>query len=139
MDLVYVPEVLTYGLFRSQQYRDYEQPWNKDYFHDGRSTQNHCQRLLHHEQNLLSKDNCHLCRESKRRSLAAYIRGKSRRNSCKEIHEEEEEEEEEEEQQQDSVNSRGEKATIDDRTLKDKNETLEVSNESRKIKEKRCN
>ncbi|XP_043259241.1 uncharacterized protein LOC122401270 [Colletes gigas] len=128
MDLVYVPEVLTYGLFRSQQYRDYEQPWNKDYFHNGRSTQNHCQRILHHEQNLLSKDNCHLCRESKRRSLAAYIRGKSRQNSCEEIHEEEEEEEE-----QDSANSKGEKA------MKDKNETLEASNESRKIEGKRCN
>lgn len=32
-----------------------------------------------------------MCRENKRRSLAAYIRGKSRKGSCQEIHEEEEE------------------------------------------------
>lgn len=35
MDLVYVPEVLTYGFLRTPQYRDYEQPWNKDYFNSG--------------------------------------------------------------------------------------------------------
>ncbi|XP_076175270.1 uncharacterized protein LOC143150706 [Ptiloglossa arizonensis] len=130
MDLVYVPEVLTYGFFRSQQYRDYEQPWNKDYFHDGRSTQNHCQRLLqqHHEQKLLSKENCHLCRESKRRSLAAYIRGKSRRNSCEEIHEEEEE--------QEITNIRDGKLSIDNRPSKVENEILKISNESKNIKEK---
>lgn len=94
MDLVYVPEVLNYGFLRSQPYRDYEQPWNTNYFDNGRSSQNHCQRLpqqQHHEQKQLSKESCHLCRESKRRSLAAYIRGKSRRSSCQEIHEEEEE------------------------------------------------
>lgn len=38
-----------------------------------------------------SKDNCHLCKESRRRRLAAYIRGKSRLNSCSEVHEEEDE------------------------------------------------
>lgn len=94
MDLVYVPEVLNYGFLRSQSYRDYEQPWNTNYFNNGRSSQNHCQRLpqqQHHEQKQLSKENCHLCRESKRRRLATYIRGKSRRSSCHEIHEEEEE------------------------------------------------
>lgn len=32
MDLVYIPEVFTYGYSRNPQYRDYEQPWNKDYF-----------------------------------------------------------------------------------------------------------
>lgn len=37
MDLVYVPEILTYGYFRAPQYRDYEQPWNKDYFNCGTS------------------------------------------------------------------------------------------------------
>lgn len=42
------------------------------------------------------KENCHLCKESKRRTLGAYIRGKSRTTSCSEIHEEEEEGEEEE-------------------------------------------
>ncbi|KAG7199239.1 hypothetical protein KM043_018108 [Ampulex compressa] len=83
---------MTYGSFRSPQYRDYEQPWNKDYFNYGRSTQIQCQRSVQqHQQRVLSKENCHLCRESKRRSLAAYIRGKSRSNSCHEIHEEEEE------------------------------------------------
>lgn len=57
----------------------------------------HSQRLSqHHEQKTFSKDNCYLCRENKRRSLAAYIRGKSRRSSCHEIHEEEEEKVEEE-------------------------------------------
>lgn len=39
------------------------------------------------------KEHCHLCKESKRRSLGAYIKGKSRSISCNEIHEEEEEEE----------------------------------------------
>ncbi|CAK9817023.1 hypothetical protein ANTPLA_LOCUS9213 [Anthophora plagiata] len=93
MDLVYVPEVMTYGFFRAPQYRDYEQPWNENYFNCGKSTQMHSQRLQqqHYEQKLLSKENCYLCRENKRRSLAAYIRGKSRRSSCQEIHEEEEE------------------------------------------------
>lgn len=37
-----------------------------------------------------------MCRENKRRSLALYIREKSRRSSCQEIHEEIEEIEEEE-------------------------------------------
>lgn len=93
MDLVYIPEVLTYGFFRAPQYRDYEQPWNRDYFSYDKSTQAHSQRLpqQHHEQKLLSKENCYLCRENKRRRLAAYIRGKSRKSSCHEIHEEEEE------------------------------------------------
>ena len=30
MDLVYIPEVLTFGSFRNTQYRDYEQPWNRN-------------------------------------------------------------------------------------------------------------
>lgn len=95
MDLVYVPEVLTYGFYRAPQYRDYEQPWNKDYFNYGKSTQVHSQRAAQqqHEQKAVSKETCYLCRENKRRSLAAYIRGKSRSNSCHEIHEEEEEHE----------------------------------------------
>jgi len=39
-----------------------------------------------------SKENCHLCKEMKRRNLAVYIRSKSRSDSCHEgIHEEEEE------------------------------------------------
>ena len=131
MDLVYVPEVLTYGFFRNHQYRDYEQPWNSDYFNVGRSAQNQCQRLpqQHHEQKLLSKDNCHLCRESKRRSLAAYIRGKSRRSSCQEIHEEEEE--------QDAANVRGETAKIEHQQPSEgQAESLIVSNESKETKEK---
>jgi hypothetical protein len=32
MDFVYIPEVFTYGYSRNPQYRDYEQPWNQDYF-----------------------------------------------------------------------------------------------------------
>ncbi|XP_012339054.1 uncharacterized protein LOC105734838 [Apis florea] len=93
MDLIYVPEVLTYGFLRTPQYRDYEQPWNKDYFNSGKSTQIYSQRLLqqHHEQKTFSKENCYLCRENKRRILTTYIKGKLRRNSCQEIHEEEEE------------------------------------------------
>lgn len=35
MDLVYMPEVLSYGSLRAPVYRDYEQPWNRDYFNDG--------------------------------------------------------------------------------------------------------
>lgn len=39
-----------------------------------------------------SKENCHLCKEMKRRNLAVYIRSKSRSDSCHEgINEEEEE------------------------------------------------
>lgn len=66
----------------------------KENYLSGKSTQVHSQRLpqQHHEQKVLSKENCYLCRENKRRSLAAYIREKSRRNSCQQIHEEEEEE-----------------------------------------------
>lgn len=106
MDLVYIPEVLTYGSFRNPQYQDYEQPWNKDCFNYGRSTSVRCQRFQQKQQlqpeyyqqrKQDSKENCHLCRESKRRSLALYIRAKSRRSSCQEIHEEIEEEKEEEE------------------------------------------
>ena len=31
-----MPEVLTYGSFRAPVYRDYEQPWNKNYFNYGK-------------------------------------------------------------------------------------------------------
>ncbi|KAK0179305.1 hypothetical protein PV327_005069 [Microctonus hyperodae] len=37
------------------------------------------------------KNQCELCRNKKRRSLAAYIKNKKKINSCNEIHEEEEE------------------------------------------------
>lgn len=89
----------------------------------GRSTRNHCRRQ-HQEQRQLSKDNCHLCRESKRRSLAAYIRGKSRRNSCQEIHEEEEE--------QDIVNTRTE--NDHEQVPEDENENCSTFDESKKPK-----
>ncbi|KZC09568.1 hypothetical protein WN55_00240 [Dufourea novaeangliae] len=130
MDLVYVPEVLTYGYLRSLSYRDYEQPWNTNYFNNGRSMQNYCQRLpqQHHEEKQLSKENCHLCRESKRRSLAAYIRGKSRKSSCKEIHEEEEE--------QDTANVNEESSNGDNQASKVENENTKRSSESKKTKEK---
>lgn len=106
MDLVYIPEVLTYGSFRNPQYQDYEQPWNRDCFGYGHSNSARYQRFQQKQQPLqeyyqqrkqVSKENCHLCRESKRRSLALYIRAKSRKSSCQEIHEEIEEEKEEEE------------------------------------------
>ncbi|XP_043525746.1 uncharacterized protein LOC122536975 [Frieseomelitta varia] len=90
MDLVYVPAAMNYSDYRNYQYPDFEQPWNEDYFNCGKSRQVHSQRSLHHEQKVHSKKNCHLCRENKRRSLATYIREKSRRDSCQEIHEEEE-------------------------------------------------
>lgn len=102
MDLVYIPEVLTFGSFRSPQYRDYEQPWNRNYFEDGKNTSYLHQRQLQHQQQQQqnresnSKDSCHLCKENKRRRLAAYIRSKTRRSSCNEICEEEEEVEEQE-------------------------------------------
>lgn len=35
MDLVYMPEIMTYGSFRAPALRDYEQPWNKNYFQYG--------------------------------------------------------------------------------------------------------
>ncbi|XP_018371098.1 PREDICTED: uncharacterized protein LOC108766352 isoform X2 [Trachymyrmex cornetzi] len=38
-----------------------------------------------------SKENCHLCKEMKRRNLAVYIRSKSRSDSCHEGIQEEEE------------------------------------------------
>ncbi|KAL0121745.1 hypothetical protein PUN28_006902 [Cardiocondyla obscurior] len=88
MDLVYIPEVLTYGYSRNPQYRDYELPWNRDYFKctTRKSTEN--QRAVQPQ----SKESCHLCKEMKRRNLAIYIRSKSRSDSCNEgIHEEEEE------------------------------------------------
>lgn len=92
MDLVYMPEVLTYGSFRSSVYRDYEQPWNQDYFNYGKSSSAYCSRQQQMPKSTTqSKHNCHLCKESKRRSLAAYIKGKSRLNSCSEINEEEDE------------------------------------------------
>lgn len=82
----------------------------------GRSSQNHYQRLpqQHHDQKQLSKENCHLCRENKRRSLAAYIRGKSRRGSCKEIHEEEDEQDIREE----NVNSDNQSSKIENESSK---------------------
>ncbi|XP_035740895.1 uncharacterized protein LOC118449881 isoform X1 [Vespa mandarinia] len=103
MDLVYIPEVLTYGSFRSPLYQDYEQPWNKNYFGHEQSKSQRLQQKQqqpppqeYYQQKKQITKNCHLCRENKRRSLALYIREKSRRSSCQEIHEELEEIEEEE-------------------------------------------
>lgn len=124
MDLVYVPEVLNYGFLRGHSYRDYEQPWNTNYFNNGRSSQNHCQRLpqqQHHEQKQQSKESCHLCRESKRRRLAAYIRGKSRRSSCHEIHEEEEED-----VREDNVNSVNLSSKVEEKSSKEPGESKEI-------------
>ncbi|KOC70526.1 hypothetical protein WH47_07933 [Habropoda laboriosa] len=45
MDLVYVPEVMTYGFFRAPQYRDYEQPWNENYFNCGTFSNSNLNRL----------------------------------------------------------------------------------------------
>ncbi|KOC70527.1 hypothetical protein WH47_07934, partial [Habropoda laboriosa] len=99
----------------------------------GKSTQMHSQRLSqqHHEQKLLSKENCYLCRENKRRSLAAYIRGKSRRSSCQEIHEEEEEE-------HITTGIKEECTSTDDQiskeTLNNSNECLKINNKMKEIK-----
>ncbi|XP_017882200.1 uncharacterized protein LOC108626182 [Ceratina calcarata] len=124
MDLIYVPEAMTCGFIRGPQYRDYEQPWNKDYFNYGKSTRVQSQRLSqHHEQKGLSKDNCLLCKENKRRSLAAYIRQKSRRDSCQEIHEEEEEE-------HDTPSTKEESTSIDNLKLK----KVSKDNETKEIK-----
>ncbi|KAM0734758.1 hypothetical protein ACS0PU_011577 [Formica fusca] len=89
MDLVYIPEVFTYGYSRNPQYRDYELPWNKDYFKCSSTRKSvESQRTTQQQ----SKESCHLCKEMKRRNLAVYIRSKSRSDSCHEgIHEEEEE------------------------------------------------
>ncbi|XP_011692253.1 PREDICTED: uncharacterized protein LOC105452650 [Wasmannia auropunctata] len=90
MDLVYIPEVFTYGYSRNPQYRDYEQPWNRDYFKCGSSSRKSVENQRAVQQQ--SKENCHLCKEMKRRNLAVYIRSKSRSDSCHEgINEEEEE------------------------------------------------
>ncbi|KAK1126939.1 hypothetical protein K0M31_004554 [Melipona bicolor] len=128
MDLVYVPEVLTYGFFRAHQYPDYEQPWNKDYFNCGKSMQLHSQRSSHHEQKVLSKKHCYLCRENKRRSLATYIRAKSRRDSCQEIYEEEE---------YDCEDTIEETVKIDDKTSErasENNKYLEINNTTKNAK-----
>ncbi|XP_015510827.1 uncharacterized protein LOC107217708 [Neodiprion lecontei] len=103
MDLVYMPEALSYGSLRHPQYRDYEQPWNKDYFNYGKSTTKAKNQQRQQLQKTTSKVPCSLCKENKRRTLAAYIRGKARNNSCSEIHEEIEEDEirEEEEEEED--------------------------------------
>ncbi|XP_011156539.1 uncharacterized protein LOC105193694 [Solenopsis invicta] len=89
MDLVYIPEVFTYGYSRNPQYRDYEQPWNRDYFKCGTSSK----KPTGNQRSMQSqfKENCHLCKEMKRRNLAVYIRSKSRSDSCHEGIEEEEE------------------------------------------------
>ncbi|XP_012228840.1 uncharacterized protein fok [Linepithema humile] len=86
MDLVYIPEVFTYGYSRNPQYRDYEQPWNQDYFKCG-NKKSETRRSTRE----LSKENCYLCKEMKRRNLAVYIRSKSRSDSCHEGIQEEEE------------------------------------------------
>ncbi|XP_058804762.1 uncharacterized protein LOC131671945 [Phymastichus coffea] len=113
MDLVYIPEVLTFGSFRSPQYRDYEQPWNRNYFDEGKTASYHHHRQQQQKQQQLhvssNKDSCHLCKENKRRSLAAYIRGKSRNNSCSEICEETEEEDAAEQPQLDKSDSKSDK------------------------------
>lgn len=44
----------------------------------------------------MSKKNCYLCKEKKRRKLADYIKNKSRSDFCNGIHEEDEEDEKEE-------------------------------------------
>lgn len=88
MDFVYIPEVFTYGYSRNPQYRDYEQPWNKDYFKPNNKKSTETRRNTQQQ----SKENCYFCKEMKRRNLATYIRSKSRSDSCHEgIHEEEEE------------------------------------------------
>lgn len=110
MDLIYIPEAMTCGFIRAPQYRDYEQPWNKDYFNYGKSSRVQSQRFPQHHEQRGSKENCRLCKENKRRSLAAYIRGKSRRDSCQEIHEEEEE--------HDTPNTKEESTSTDSQKLK---------------------
>ncbi|KAH0564480.1 uncharacterized protein LOC123272439 [Cotesia glomerata] len=109
MDLVYMPEIMTYGSFRAPTLRDYEQPWNKNYFQYGKSPSNTTtrQQQEHLQQQLRAnskKEHCHLCKESKRRSLGAYIKGKGRSISCNEIHEEVEEEDEEIDNARDNKN-----------------------------------
>ncbi|XP_032677499.1 uncharacterized protein LOC116847037 [Odontomachus brunneus] len=94
MDLVYMPEMFIYGSFRSPQYRDYELSWNKEYLHNRKLNQTQLQRYPPEQPDQVRKETCHLCRETKRRSLAAYIRSKSRSDSNHGIHEEEEEAEE---------------------------------------------
>ncbi|XP_020282254.1 uncharacterized protein LOC109854003 [Pseudomyrmex gracilis] len=86
MDLVYVPEVFTYGYSRNPQYRDYEQPWNKNYF--GATGGKVAEKQRSSEK--LSKEKCHLCKEMKRRNLAVYIRNKRSNSYNEEIEEEEE-------------------------------------------------
>lgn len=85
-----MPEVLAYGPLRSPVYRDYEQPWNKDYFTYGKSTS---QYTTHQEKIASQKsrcDQCHLCKQNKRRVLGTYIK-KCRSNSGNDIFEEKEE------------------------------------------------
>ena len=61
----------------------------------GKASSNYCPRQQQLSKSQ-SRHNCDLCKESKRRSLASYIRRKSRLNSCSEIDEVQEEEESEE-------------------------------------------
>ncbi|KYN42997.1 hypothetical protein ALC56_02802 [Trachymyrmex septentrionalis] len=96
MDLVYIPELFTYGYLRNPQYHDYEQPWNRDYFKCDRSksrTFSLPRKSVENQRTVqqLSKENCHFCKEMKRRNLAVYIRSKSRSDSCHEGIQEEEE------------------------------------------------
>ncbi|XP_014214328.1 uncharacterized protein LOC106643628 [Copidosoma floridanum] len=99
MDLVYIPDVLTFGFFRNPQYRDYEQSWNSNYFSNDKNANRHNRQQQQQKQRRdgsSSKESCQLCQENKRRSLAAYIRNKSRNKPCSEICEEVEEEVQEE-------------------------------------------
>ncbi|EZA58179.1 hypothetical protein DMN91_011373 [Ooceraea biroi] len=89
MDFVYIPEVFTYGYSRNAQYRDYEQPWNRDYLKCSSSSRKSAEHQRAMQQQY--KESCYLCKETKRRNLAVYIRSKSRSDSCHGIHEEEEE------------------------------------------------
>ncbi|XP_015113872.1 uncharacterized protein LOC107038984 [Diachasma alloeum] len=90
MDFVYMPEVLAYGPLRTPVYRDYEQPWNKDYFNYGKSTSQTTSQQEKISSQKSRCDQCHLCKQNKRRLLGTYIR-KSRSNSCNDIFEEQEE------------------------------------------------
>ncbi|KAL7287853.1 hypothetical protein TKK_0017920 [Trichogramma kaykai] len=114
MDLVYIPEILIHGSFRNPAARDYEMPWNENYFTQNKkyapqpkltAEQRHHQMKMLQAKPPAKKVKCDLCKEAKRRSLATYIRGKSRNSSCGNICEEQEEEEEEiEESQQQQQN-----------------------------------
>lgn len=93
------------------------------------TTTRYQQEQYHHQMQKLKgekKEHCYLCKESKRRTLGAYLRGKSRTTSCSEIHEEKEEENDDDEVHEQQKNKQN----------KEKHEIYKNDNKDNVVKDK---